>query len=62
MRLVDAMYAFPDLLFVILVSALIRGQVDKNPGGLLHLLSIVDDSTSGLLPVFRTHPITTRCS
>ena len=35
MRFVDAMYAFPDLLFVILVSALVRGQLSGEPTGWL---------------------------
>jgi ABC-type dipeptide/oligopeptide/nickel transport system permease subunit len=46
------MYAFPDLLFVILVSALVRGQVDKGGGGWLRPLTAVDEATNGLLPVF----------
>jgi ABC-type dipeptide/oligopeptide/nickel transport system permease subunit len=52
MRFVDAMYAFPDLLFVILVSALVRGQLSEEPTGALAVAAAVDRATSGLLPVF----------
>jgi ABC-type dipeptide/oligopeptide/nickel transport system permease subunit len=52
MRFVDSMYAFPDLLFVILVSALVRGQLGEEPTGLLAVAATLDRATSGLLPVF----------
>ncbi len=52
MRFVDSMYAFPDLLFVILVSALVRGQLGEDPTGLLAVAATLDRATSGLLPVF----------
>jgi ABC-type dipeptide/oligopeptide/nickel transport system permease subunit len=52
MRFVDAMYAFPDLLFVILVSALIRGQLSEQPTGALAVAAAIDTASNGLLPVF----------
>lgn len=52
MRFVDSMYAFPDLLFVILVSALLRGQLGGEPTGVMAVAAKVDQATSGLLPVF----------
>ncbi len=52
MRFVDAMYAFPDLLFVILVSALVRGQLGSEPHGWLAIASVIDRASSGLFPVF----------
>ena len=52
MRFVDAMYAFPDLLFVILVSALVRGQLSGEVSGWLSVASVIDRASSGLFPVF----------
>ena len=52
MRFVDAMYAFPDLLFVILVSALVRGQLGGDVTGWLTVASFIDRASSGLFPVF----------
>lgn len=52
MRFVDAMYAFPDLLFVILVSALVRGQLSGEATGWLGVASVIDRASSGLFPVF----------
>jgi len=52
MRFVDAMYAFPDLLFVILVGSLIRGKVDEGADGLLRPVASLDHATNGLFPVF----------
>lgn len=52
MRFVDAMYAFPDLLFVILVSALVRGQLSADVTGWLGVASVIDEASSGLFPVF----------
>ncbi len=52
MRFVDAMYAFPDLLFVILVSALVRGQLSGDVMGWQAGASVIDRASSGLFPVF----------
>ena len=52
MRFVDAMYAFPDLLFVILVSALVRGQLSGDLTGWQVAASAIDRASSGLFPVF----------
>lgn len=52
MRFVDAMYAFPDLLFVILVSALVRGQLSGDLAGWQVAASAIDRASSGLFPVF----------
>jgi ABC-type dipeptide/oligopeptide/nickel transport system permease subunit len=52
MRFVDSMYAFPDLLFVILVSALLRGQIGDEPSGVVAAIAAVDRASNGLFPVF----------
>lgn len=52
MRFVDSMYAFPDLLFVILVSALLRGQIGDEPAGVVAAIAAVDRASNGLFPVF----------
>ena len=52
MRFVDSMYAFPDLLFVILVSALLRGQIGDEPTGVVAAIAAVDRASNGLFPVF----------
>jgi ABC-type dipeptide/oligopeptide/nickel transport system permease subunit len=52
MRFVDSMYAFPDLLFVILVSALLRGQIGDEPTGIVAIIAAIDRASNGLFPVF----------
>ena len=53
MRFVDIMYAFPTMLFIILVMAFFRagfGQLE--PGTLVHALSELDAAMGGLLFIF----------
>jgi ABC-type dipeptide/oligopeptide/nickel transport system permease subunit len=58
MRVVDAMYAFPDLLFAILLSALIKGNLTGTVSGPLGALASVYQSTGGLLGVLLTIGLT----
>ena len=51
MRGVDALYTFPDLLFAIFISALIKGQTSASEPGFLSLLGTIDRSLGGLLAV-----------
>ena len=58
MRLVDAMYAFPDLLFAVLLSALIKGNLSGNISGPLAGLIFVYHATGGLMGVLFTIGLT----
>ena len=58
MRLVDAMYAFPDLLFAVLLSALIKGNLAGSGSGPLASLTAVYHATGGLLGVLFTIGLT----
>jgi len=58
MRLVDAMYAFPDLLFAVLLSALIKGNLIGTISGPLGVLASVYHATGGLLGVLLTIGLT----
>ncbi len=51
MRLVDILYAFPDLLFIIIVMTYIKGALPK-VGGFLSPLAVADQAMGGLLGVF----------
>ncbi|MGQ9598240.1 MAG: ABC transporter permease [Anaerolineae bacterium] len=51
MRFVDIMYAFPDLLLIIIVMTFIKGALPK-AGGLLAPLARLNELTGGLLGVF----------
>jgi oligopeptide transport system permease protein len=51
MRFVDIMYAFPDLLLIIIVMTFIKGALAK-AGGPLAPLATLNEATGGLLGVF----------
>jgi len=52
MRLVDVLYAMPNLLFVILIMTFLRGQLGDEPSGALKVLSDLDSKTGGLVGVY----------
>src|SRR5215207_9189771 len=53
MRIVDLMYAFPTLLFIILLMTFFRtGFAHPEPGTLAYLLSQIDRAWGGLLFIF----------
>jgi len=53
MRIVDILYAFPSLLFIILLMAFFRGAAgDFRPGTLAYALSQLDKSMGGLFFIF----------
>lgn len=58
MRVVDAMYAFPDLLFAVLLSALIKGNLSGNIAGPLAGLISIYHATGGLMGVLFTIGLT----
>jgi oligopeptide transport system permease protein len=53
MRIVDILYAFPSLLFIILLLAFFRSTItDLEPGSFRYLMGKVDDSMGGLFFIF----------
>ncbi len=53
MRFVDVMYAFPSLLFIILLMAFFRGTLSRpEPGSFSYLLSSIDTNMGGLFFIF----------
>ncbi len=52
MRFVDVMYAFPDLLLVIIIMAFVKANLAHNANAFLQPLILVNDMTGGLLGVF----------
>ena len=52
MRLVDVLYAIPNLLFIILIMTFLRGQFGDEPTGFVKLLADFDRKTGGLLGVY----------
>lgn len=53
MRIVDVLYAFPSLLFIILLMAFFRGTIsDIQPGTVAYTISSLDKATGGLLFIF----------
>lgn len=53
MRIVDVMYAFPGLLFIILLMAVFRVPTDQlEPGTLRYTLTLLDISMGGMLFIF----------
>jgi oligopeptide transport system permease protein len=52
MRLVDVLYAMPNLLFVILIMTFMRGQFGDEPTGMVKVLADVDRKTGGLIGVY----------
>lgn len=58
MRFVDSMYAFPDMLFAILMAALIKGQLSGQSSGLLGVVADLYRLSGGLLGVLLTLGLT----
>jgi len=52
MRIVDVLYAMPNLLFVILIMTWLRGTFSSDPGGIAGALAWVDSRTGGLFGVY----------
>ena len=52
MRLVDVLYALPNLLFVIVIMTFLRGTLDSEPGGFWHAVGWLDSRTGGLVGVY----------
>ncbi|MFN8514743.1 MAG: ABC transporter permease [Chloroflexia bacterium] len=52
MRLVDVLYAKPNLLFIIIVMTFLKAKFQSNAGGLWVPLKAINDGTGGLLGVF----------
>jgi oligopeptide transport system permease protein len=52
MRLVDVLYAIPNLLFIILIMTFLRGQFGDQPTGLVKVLADFDRKTGGLIGVY----------
>lgn len=53
MRIVDVLYAFPSLLFIILLLAFFRSTIaDVEPGTFRYVLSKVDESMGGMFFIF----------
>lgn len=52
MRLVDVLYALPNLLFVILIMTFLRSKLADNPSGVTKLIATVDGKSGGLIGVY----------
>ena len=52
MRLVDVMYAIPDLLFIILITTFLNAVLNQEPDGALVVLHRLNDISGGLMGVF----------
>lgn len=52
MRIVDVLYAMPNLLFVILIMTFLRGNFSESPSGLTRILADLDGKTGGLIGVY----------
>ncbi len=53
MRIVDILYAFPSLLFIILLMAFFRSTIsDIQPGSFAYIVSKADESLGGMLFIF----------
>jgi len=52
MRMVDALFAFPDLLFIIILTTYLNAALPKADGGILLVLSHLNDFAGGLIGVF----------
>jgi oligopeptide transport system permease protein len=52
MRVVDVLYAMPNLLFVILIMTFLRGQFGEDPDGVAGVLADLDRTTGGLIGVY----------
>lgn len=52
MRLVDVLYAMPNLLFVIIIMTFLRGTLGGDSTGLVGVISDLDGKTGGLIGVY----------
>jgi len=52
MRVVDVLYAMPNLLFVIVIMTFLRGQLDAGSEGIFASLSSIDAKMGGLVGVY----------
>jgi ABC-type dipeptide/oligopeptide/nickel transport system permease subunit len=52
MRVIDALFAFPDLLFIIIVTTYLNAALPEADGGVLLLLKHINDFAGGLVGVF----------
>jgi oligopeptide transport system permease protein len=52
MRIVDILYALPNLLFVIIIMTYMRGTLDSKPTGIWHTIAWLDNKTGGLMGVY----------
>jgi ABC-type dipeptide/oligopeptide/nickel transport system permease subunit len=52
MRFVDVMYAFPDLLLVIIVMTFVKSSLSGSTGAVMQPLILFNNATGGLLGVF----------
>jgi len=52
MRIVDVLYAMPNLLFVIVIMTFLRGQLDAGSGGIFASISSLDARLGGLVGVY----------
>jgi oligopeptide transport system permease protein len=52
MRLVDALYSIPSLLFVIVIMTFLRARLQVSNGGFVGFVGDLDDRTGGLVGVF----------
>jgi oligopeptide transport system permease protein len=52
MRVVDVLYAMPNLLFVIVIMTFLRGKLEAGEGGIFSALSSVDARMGGLVGVY----------
>jgi oligopeptide transport system permease protein len=50
-RIVDTMYAFPSLLFIIILMTYLQGTLRETEGGFAAVLSNLNDATGGLLGI-----------
>lgn len=50
-RVIDVLYAFPSLLFIIIIMTYLQGALDQSDSMLANALSNVNDATGGLLGV-----------
>lgn len=50
-RVIDVLYAFPSLLFIIIIMTYLQGTLSESEGALAEVLARINDSTGGLLGV-----------
>ena len=52
MRIVDVLYAMPNLLFVIIIMTFLRGTLSTDHSGVMDVISTIDQRSGGLLGVY----------